>query len=284
MKRTALSVAVLTGLLLLAFLGVYAYMFFDQASFIYFPERGYDATPASVGLAYESIRLRTSDGVTLAAWWVPAVNPRGAVVMAHGNGGNMSHRLDKMRLFHDLGYGVMAFDYRGYGASEGKPSEEGTYADMAAAVDYAVAVRGTERQRLVLYGESLGGAVAIEESVRRPPAALVVDSSFTSVPAMASHYYPWLPARLLLRFRYDSLSRVAGIKCPVLVLHSPQDDVVPFAMGRKLYAAAPDPKAFVELVGGHNTGGLMASSNAQREMADFLSVVIPHKSSVSDLP
>lgn len=275
MKRTALSVAVFTGLLLLAFLGVCGYMFFDQASFIYFPERRYDATPGSVGLPYEDVPLRAGDGVALAAWWVPAERPRGAVVLAHGNGGNMSHRLDKVTLFHDLGYGVMAFDYRGYGASEGQPSEEGTYSDMAAAVDHAVAVRGASRARLVLYGESLGGAVAIEEAVRRPPAALIVDSSFTSVPAMANHYYPWLPARLLLRFRYDSLSRMTRLKCPVLVLHSPEDDVVPFAMGRQLFDAVPAPKDFVELVGGHNTGGLMASLTAQKEMVAFLEKVVP---------
>ena len=275
MKRAVFSVAILTGLLLLAVLGVHVTMFFNQASFIYFPERGYDATPASVGLPYEDVRLKARDGVSIAAWWVHAQKPRGAVVLAHGNGGNMSHRLDKIRLFHDLGYAVMAFDYRGYGASKGKPSEEGTYADMAAAVDHVLAARGIPANRLILYGESLGGAVAIEEAVRRPPAGLIVDSSFTSVPAMASHYYPWLPARLLLRFRYDSLSRMGELKCPVLVLHSPQDDVVPFAMGRQLFAAAPAPKAFLELVGGHNTGGLMAAPNAQKEMAAFLARAIP---------
>jgi hypothetical protein len=275
MKRRVFRIAVLLGLLLLTYLGVCAYMFFDQASFVYFPERAYDAMPASVGLRYENVRLSAGDGVALAAWWVPAENPRGAVVIAHGNGGNMSHRLDKIRLFHDLGYSVMAFDYRGYGASEGKPSEEGTYADMAAAVDHAVTARGTDRARLVLYGESLGGAVATEEAIRRPPAALVVDSSFTSVPAMASHYYPWLPARLLLRFRYDSLSRMPALKCPVLVLHSPQDDVVPCAMGRRLFEAAPEPKAFAELAGGHNTGGLMAAPDAQKALAAFLSMSLP---------
>ena len=263
----------LVGLLLLVYLGVCGYMFLDQASFIYFPERAYDATPMVVGMPFEDVRLKAADGVSIAAWWVPAEKARGAVVMAHGNGGNMSHRLDKVRLFHDMGNSVLIFDYRGYGESEGKPTEVGTYADMDAAVYHVVTVRGVPASRIVLYGESLGGAVAVEEASRRTPAALVLDSTFTSVPAMASHYYPWLPARLLLRFRYDSLSKMPELKCPVLILHSPEDDVVPYAMGRQLFAASPEPKRFADLVGGHNTGGLMFAPSAQKEMAAFLASV-----------
>ncbi len=172
-----------------------------------------------------------------------------------------------------MAYSVLIFDYRGYGASEGKPTEVGTYADMDAAVDHVMTVRGVPADRLVLYGESLGGAVAVEEASRRAPAALVLDSTFTSVPAMASHYYPWLPARLLLRYRYDSLSKMPHLKCPVFVLHSPEDDIVPYAMGRQLFAASPGPKRFSDLVGGHNTGGLMSTPAAQKEMAAFLASV-----------
>jgi uncharacterized protein len=188
--------------------------------------------------------------------------------------GFLSSLLDKALLLHDLGWSVLLFDYRGYGASAGKPTEEGTYADMAAAVEHLRGTRGVAPERLVLYGESLGGAVAVEAASRGPAGALVVDSSFTGLRDMAHHYYPWLPA-WLLRFRYDSLSRMPSVRCPVLVLHSPQDDVVPYAMGRALYDAAPGPKRFQNLVGGHNDGGLVASPDAQRELGAFLREVIP---------
>ena len=263
----------LVGFLLLVYLGVCGYMFLNQASFLYFPERSYDASPAALGMSFEEVRLKAADGVSIAGWWVPAERALGAMVIAHGNGGNMSHRLDKVRLFHEMGFAVLIFDYRGYGASEGKPTEVGTYADMAAAVDHVLTVRRVPASRLALYGESLGGAVAVEEATRRTPAALVLDSTFTSVPAMASHYYPWLPARLLLRFRYDSLSKVPRLKCPVLILHSPEDDIVPYAMGRQLFGASPEPKRFADLVGGHNTVGLMFAPAAQKEMAAFLASV-----------
>jgi uncharacterized protein len=266
----------LAGVLVLGYAGVCAAMFLNQASFVYFPERAYAASPRDFGLPFEDVRLRASDGTVLAAWWIPAEGARGAVVLAHGNGGNMSHRLDKARLLHDLGWSVLLFDYRGYGASDGEPSEEGTYTDMAAAADHVLSARGVDAARLVLYGESLGGAVAIEAACRRYPGALVVDSSFTGLREMARHYYPWLPASLL-RYRYDSLSRMPSLRCPVMVLHSPQDDIVPYTMGRALFDAAPEPKRFAELAGGHNDGGLMASPGAQRELGAFLREVISEK-------
>jgi uncharacterized protein len=271
--RTALILAVF---LAVCYVGACAVMILNQASFVYFPERSYTASPREYGLPFEDVRLQASDGTALAAWWIPAEGARGAVVLAHGNGGNMSHRLDKARLLHDLGWSVLLFDYRGYGASAGKPSEEGTYEDMAAAVEHILSARGVSEGQLVLYGESLGGAVAVEAACRRTPGALVVDSSFTGLRDMAPHYYPWLPAPLL-RYRYDSLSRMPAVRCPVLVMHSPQDDVVPFAMGRALYDAAPESKRFTELAGGHNDGGLMASPGAQRALGAFLAEHVPQR-------
>lgn len=269
--RAALVVASLLGI---GYLGVCAAMFLNQSSFVYFPERPYDASPADFGMAFEELRLKASDGTEIAAWWLPAPDAHGAVVLAHGNGGNMSHRLDKAHLLHALGWSVLLFDYRGYGASAGEPSEEGTYADMAAAVDHVLSARGVARERLVLYGESLGGAVAVEAASRGTVGALVVDSSFTSLRAMARHHYPWLPTALL-RFRYDSLARMPSARCPVLVMHSPQDDIVPYAMGRALFDAAPGRRRFVDLRGGHNGGGLMASPDAQRGLGEFLGGLTP---------
>ncbi len=249
-------------------------MFLRQESFVFFPERVMSGTPGNWRMSFDAVRLRADDGVALAAWWVPAEGTRGAVVFAHGNGGNMSHRLEKVRLLHDLGVSVLAFDYRGYGRSEGKPSEEGTHRDMDAAVEFVTRERGVPVARQVYLGESLGGAVAVEAASRWKPAGLILESTFTSVAAMARRYYPWLPVRLLVTIRYDSLSRIGGVACPVLVLHSPDDDLVPYAMGRELFGAASGPKSFVDLSGGHNGGGIAASAGARSALREFLDTVI----------
>ncbi|MFI5166301.1 MAG: alpha/beta hydrolase [Thermoanaerobaculales bacterium] len=270
------AVVAAVGLLsAVGYAGVCGFMFLRQESFVFFPERHIAGTPDDVGLPYQNVRLRTADGLMLAAWWVPAESPRGALVFAHGNGGNMSHRLEKVRLLHDLGVSVLAFDYRGYGESEGQPSEQGTYRDMDAAIDYVLQDRKFPPRKLLYLGESLGGAVAAEAASRRPPAGLILESTFTSVPAMAKRYYPWLPARLLLTIRYDSLARVRGLACPLLVFHSPDDDIVPYSMGRELFDAAPEPKTFADLSGGHNSGGIAVNSTSRSALDAFIAAVLP---------
>ncbi|MBZ5587738.1 MAG: alpha/beta hydrolase [Acidobacteriia bacterium] len=249
-------------------------IFLRQESFVFFPERAIAGTPVDVGLRYEPVRLQTADGLALGAWWIPAERPRGALVFAHGNGGNISHRIDKLALLHGLGLSVLAFDYRGYGESQGRPSEQGTYRDMDAAVGFVTGDKGVPPARVLYLGESLGGAVAVEAASRRPPAGLVLESSFTSVHAMARRYYPWLPARLLVTIRYDSLSRMRDVACPTLIIHSPDDDIVPYAMGRELFAAARQPKAFADLSGGHNSGGIAVSPEAQEALAAFVGAVL----------
>jgi len=269
-SRALKTASALAALLAAAYVGVCAMMFLRQESFIFFPEKGIFETPAVLGLSFENVRLMTSDGLTLGAWWVPAQNPRGALILAHGNAGNVSHRLDKVQLFHALGLSVLSFDYRGYGESEGRPSEEGTYRDMDAAVDFVGGPKGVPLGKTVFYGESLGGAVAVEAALRKTPGALITESTFTSVPAMARTHYPWLPARLLLRIHYDSLSKIASVRCPVLIMHGPEDDIVPFEMGMALLAAAPEPKAFAQLDGRHNDGGIAISPGAQKTMKALL--------------
>lgn len=269
------SASMVLSLGFLTYFGVCAFMFFKQSSLVYFPLREHDNTPAEYGLPFEDVALRTSDGVAIHAWWLPTENPRGAVVVAHGNGGNISHRLDKAQLFHRAGFSVLLFDYRGYGKSTGEPSEEGTYADMSAAVDHVLGVRGFPLERLVFYGESLGGAVAVHAATQRTPGVLVVESSFTSLPAVGAHYYPWLPVKLLMKYRYDSLAMIASVKCPVMILHSPADEIIPNAMGRALFQAAKPPKQWVELRGGHNDGGIVASAEAQQTLSAFFAKCFP---------
>jgi fermentation-respiration switch protein FrsA (DUF1100 family) len=241
-----------------------------QESAVFFPDRHVRFTPADLGLAFEDVRLKTSDGVIVAAWWIPAPSGRGALIFCHGNAGNMGDRVGKLRLFHDLGLSVLAFDYRGYGASQGRPSEQGTARDMDAAVTYLRDGRGIPLDRTVFYGESLGGAVVIEGATRWPPAALVVESTFTSARAMARRHYPFVPP-WLIRVGYDSLSRVRGLACAKLFLHGPRDTIVPFEMGEELFRAAPEPKRFATLVGDHNSGGILESPEACRALAALLS-------------
>lgn len=225
--------------------------------FIFFPERGIAATPADVGLEFEDVFFSASDGVTLHGWYVPADSDL-TLLWFHGNAGNVANRLEHLALTHRLlGVNVFIFDYRGYGLSEGSVSEAGTYLDAAAAVDYLVDQKSIDPGRqLVMYGHSLGGSVAVEMAGRYPARGLIVESTFTSIRGMAKILYPYLPSGVLtsfLRTRYDSLSKIAGARAPVMVVHGDSDETVPMAEGRRLYEAATHPKRFLTVVGaGHN--------------------------------
>lgn len=230
-------------------LAVALYVF--QPHFVYFPSRALAATPSQVGLPFESITIDTEDRVALNGWFVPAPDPRGVVLYLHGNGGNISHRLLPLEVLHSLAVSVLIIDYRGYGESHGRPSERGTYLDAAAAWHYLTTERGFEAHAVVLYGESLGGAVATWLATEVRPAALILESSFTSLRDMAAMHYPIFPASLL-RIHYPTLERIPKVACPVLVIHSSKDEIVPFEQGRLLFQAVTTEKQFIERVGGHN--------------------------------
>ena len=263
----------LLGILGAAYGGLALLLYVFQPKLVFFPETGREivATPARAGLPYEDVELATADGVRLHGWFVPAPQPRGAVLFLHGNAGNISHRIDSLRMFHRLGYSTLIFDYRGYGRSEGTPGEEGTYRDAEAAWRYLTETRQIPACRIALFGESLGGAVAAWLAADRKAAALVIASGFTSVPDLAQDLYPYLPARWLARIRYDTRGYLKAVAAPVLIAHSPQDDIVPFAHGRALFAAANSPKQFLELAGGHNDGFIFMREEWVGALADFLS-------------
>jgi uncharacterized protein len=225
-----------------------------QSRLVFFPTRAIEATPADAGLAYDDVWLTAEDGVRLHGWWVPAPEARGVVLFFHGNAGNISHRLPSLLTFHRLGYSTLIFDYRGYGRSEGSPSEAGSYRDAVAAWRHLAEERGVEPDRVALFGRSLGGAVAAALAERHGPGALILESTFTSVPALGAELYPFLPVRLLARIRFDTLERMPSISAPVLVVHSRADEIIPFHHGRRIYEAAPGPKQFLEISGGHNDG------------------------------
>lgn len=237
------------------------FLYFFQSRLLYLPNlpsRDIIATPERVGLNYEPVKIATDDGVTLDGWFVPARKPRGVLLFFHGNAGNISHRLDSLKIFNDLGLTTLIFDYRGYGRSTGVPSEDGSYRDAEAAWRYLIKNRGITAQSIVLFGRSLGAAIAVQLATRHAPRALILESAFTSIPDLAAEVYPFLPARRLARFRYHTEKLLQSVVCPVLIVHSRDDEIIPFAHGRRLYAAALEPKQMLELRGGHNDGFLVS--------------------------
>ncbi len=265
-KRVLMPVAGFYVLLL-------ATLFLLQSCLIYHPDtptRAIVATPDSIGLDFESVKIPTEDDVTLDAWFVPAKNARGVLLFFHGNAGNISHRLESIRLFNRMRLSTLILDYRGYGQSEGEPSEEGTYRDAEAAWRYLTGRRGISPKRIVIFGRSLGGAVAAHAAKGREAGALILESAFTSVPDMAAQIYWFLPVRWLTRFDYDTESALASVSVPVLIIHSPEDQIVPYSHGRALFAAAREPKQFLEINGGHNTGFLQSEQKYLQGIDAFL--------------
>jgi fermentation-respiration switch protein FrsA (DUF1100 family) len=263
------------GLALLGYAIFTGFVYLVQPRLLYYPDvptRELTATPGRIGLDYESVALSTDDGVRLSAWFIPHPAPRATLLFFHGNAGNLSHRLESIRLFHELGLAVFIIDYRGYGESEGRPTEAGTYIDATAAWRYLVETRQIPPQDIVIFGRSLGGAIAAELASRTRPGALILESAFTSVPNMAARLYPWLPVRSISRFRYDTRRALDTIACPMLIIHSREDEVIPFAEGEQLYAHAREPKRFLELRGGHGDGFLVSGGRYMQGIDDFLKI------------
>jgi fermentation-respiration switch protein FrsA (DUF1100 family) len=254
----------IVGLIVIGYLGLAALLFFLQERLVYFPTRAWAVTPAEIGLPYEEVWLETPDGLKLSGWFVPANQaqalPGDTVLFFHGNGGNISHRLESLELFYRLGLNTLIIDYRGYGQSEGSPGEQGTYLDAEAAWRYLTEERHIPSAQIIVFGESLGGAVAAWVAQAHAPKALILLSTFTSVPDMGAQTYPFIPVRLLSRIHYNTLARLPEIHCPVLIIHSPDDEVVPYHHGQRLFAAANTPKEFLEIIGSNNYGLIISAS------------------------
>jgi fermentation-respiration switch protein FrsA (DUF1100 family) len=276
-----MSLHSLLHLLLVVFItwcGIAGYLYFSQSRLLYYPElpsRALEASPADIGLAYETILLTAGDGTRLHGWFVPASAPRGTLLFSHGNAGNIAHRLDSIRQFHSLGLNVLIYDYRGFGESEGKPTEAGTYLDVTAAWDYLLEERLIAPQQIIIFGRSLGAAIAAELASQHPSAGVILESAFTSVPDMAASLYPWLPVRLLSRYRYNNLEKVARITSPLLLVHSRGDEIVPYAHGERLFAHANEPKQFLELHGGHNDGNHVSHDIYTETLGKFMGEILP---------
>lgn len=256
-----------------AYLAVVVVAFAFQNQLLFMPSSQIVATPDRLGMDYETVYAETSDGERLYGWWMPASGtPRGTVLFFHGNAGNISGRIQSAHQFHRLNLNVLLVDYRGYGQSTGSPGEEGLYRDAEAIWRLAMEEKGVDPGNLILFGRSLGGAPATWLATQVEARALVLESAFTSVPDIAAHHYPFLPVRLLSQIQFDSLSRIDGVGMPLLVMHSPDDEVVPYEHGRRLYEAANEPKQFLELRGGHNDGYLVSEEARLEAMRRVVAV------------
>jgi fermentation-respiration switch protein FrsA (DUF1100 family) len=271
LKRRRRMLWTVLRVVIIAYVCLTLLMWAFQSRLVYFPSREIYATPDAEGMDYEAVVFEASDGVKLSGWFVPAEKPRGVVLFCHGNAGNISHRLDTMRFHRGLCLSSFHFDYRGYGQSEGRPSEKGTYLDVEAAWRYLTDERKIPADQVVLHGRSLGAAVAAWLATERTPKALIIESSFTSMPDLGAGLYPFLPVRLISRFRYDTKAYLGQVSCPVLVVHSPQDEIIPFGHGRRLFEAAKEPKSFLEIAGSHNEGWVLSEKRYREGMNEFIS-------------
>ncbi|NLE39825.1 MAG: alpha/beta hydrolase [Pirellulaceae bacterium] len=243
-----------------------------EESLIFFPARYPEGDWEPSGLVFEEARFQAADGTKLHGWYVPHDRPRAVVLFCHGNAGNITHRAGMLETMHDhVGASVLIFDYRGYGRSEGKPNEKGVLADARAARAWLAAREGIDEREVVLMGRSLGGAVAADLAARDGARALVLEGTFTSVPDMAAHIYPWLPVRALIRNRFDSLAKIGDYPGPLLQSHGDADTIVPIESGKKLFDAANEPKEFVTLHGvDHNDWLPESYYDRMREFFDAL--------------
>lgn len=250
MKRTIFPISVILTTVMLTGCASLNPLANLEHGLIYIPSRELKEDPKSAGLEYEDVYLKTSDGKRLNGWFVKRSGAKSTLLFFHGNAGNISHRMDRLALFRDMGLNVFIIDYRGYGRSTGRPSEEGLYLDGFAAYEYLVKRQDVNPDRIIVYGASLGGAVAAEVAAKRPVAGLIMEASFTSIPDVAKFRVPWLPGSWI-GTRMDSLTKIRAIEAPKLILHSPDDEVIPYRMAESLYHAAPEPKSFIPLTGSH---------------------------------
>jgi len=270
-------------LLAIAFFYVAAMIaiYFAQALFIYAPQiptRELVASPTDIGLEYENLTLKTIDNESINAWYIPANKSNAesikTMLFFHGNAGNISHRLETIKIYNKLGLNFLIFDYRGYGISTGKPTEKGTYLDADSVWQYLIEVQKLEPKEIIISGRSLGGGIAAELAKKVRPAMLVLESTFTSMTEVSAKHYPFMPTDLIVKHEYETNLKLKDIHCPIVFAHSKNDEVIPYEHSLRNYAAANEPKQFIELRGGHGSGFLLSKqqyiSGLQRALQEML--------------
>ena len=263
---------------LAVYIGLSALVYFKQPDMLFYPDlsgRDLETVPSDSGMHYENIELVTSDNIKLHGWFIfagksEAHQKAATVLFFHGNAGNISHRMESIEQFHQLGLNVFIIDYRGYGQSTGKMTEAGSYRDAEAAWAYLINDRLINENEIIIFGRSLGGSIAAWLADKVTPAGLIVESSFSSVPSMGRRFYPFLPVSLLSRYQYNTKKYIAAISCPLLLAHSRDDEIIPIEEGMAVYGAAPEPKQLLVMRGGHNDGFIVSGQEYIDTIALFI--------------
>jgi pimeloyl-ACP methyl ester carboxylesterase len=269
----------------ITYLGIIAYLMLNQTNMIYHPEGRQVAIPAArFSLHEQRVSYPSTDGVQLTAWIIPAVAQQNAEAMwmliCHGNLGNIGfgQRPEFYSFMRDTGLNLFAFDYRGYGDSTGSPNELGLYADALASYHYLTKTLHISPDHIIIFGHSLGSGVAIELASKVPAAALIVEGAYTSVAQRGQELYPMLPIALVSTQRFPSIERIGSIKMPKLLIHSPEDSIIPYAHGQRLYAAADSAKRFVDVKGGHQNAYSVDKAKYYGAIAQLMREVTPETS------
>ena len=276
-ERTKLVKRALIALLLLVGVGYAAacvYLRTQQRALIFLPESVVRLTPNNIGIEFRELNIAVNSRGVINAWWLPAdpsLSAAVAVLYFHGNDGNLGGELERLDKLHRLGLPILAIDYRGYGNSSGPaPSESNLYEDAVAAWDHLVRAHGFHPKRIVLYGHSLGAAVAVELALRRAPACgIVLESAFTSMAAMARSEYPLVPVDWLLEERFDTLNKISQLALPMLFVHGMNDDIVPVGMTEELFRAAREPKQLFLVDAGHEDALQKGGQRVAQAIAEF---------------
>lgn len=259
----------------LAYGSVVLMLYTIQRSLLFPATREIHRDPSAMGWAFEDLHLELPDGETTHAWWIPMDGARGAVLFSHGNAGNIADRLESIGLLRRLGLSVLAYDYGGYGRSSGSPSEARIYGDIRAAWRHLTGPLGVPPDRVVIFGRSLGAGPTVQLASEVEAGAVVIESTFLSVVEVAREVFPWLPVRWLVRDRFDNGAKIGHVRAPILVVHSPDDTLIPYRHGRALFDRAPEPKAWLEIRGDHNNGFAMSQDVYLPGWERFLDAHLP---------
>lgn len=234
---------------------VFGYVKYLEKKGIYYPTNDIEVGPELINLGFEEVNIETKDNVRINGWFIPCKQARYTVLFFHGNAGNISFRIDKAGLLDNAGLSIFIIDYRGYGKSLGIPSEKGLYLDARAAYDYLVNKRNIRPDTIILYGESLGSAVAVDLAAEKKVGGIIIEEGFSCGKDMGKVFYPYFP-RFIFSNIFDSLAKIKKVNCPKLFFHSRDDEIIPIRIALKLYNAAGEPKRMVELAGDHNNAFL----------------------------